>query len=339
MKRKILSPAIFLPVLLLSACAGRSGTEHHNPVPVRVVPVEKIADAASRNYVGTVRPAKSVVLSCPYSGTLVSLLADEGEEVKKGDTIAVVESPAVRSTWKMAHAALEQAEDGYSRLMQVHESGSVPDVKAVEVKTQLDRARASAEAADSALAGCTVRAPFDGVLGDVFAEEGVDLSPAEPLVRLLDISAVEIEIPVPEGEVGSLYSGQIARVSVPALSGLGFEATLVAKGLVASPVSHSYMCRLDPASAVQGLMPGMVCKVSFPDGGEGIVVPASAVRTDESGRYVWTVSENRVLKKYITVGGFSGRGVLVASGLSEGDLLITEGVQKVSGGMSVTVVE
>ena len=179
MKSKLLSPAIFLPVLLLSACAGRSGTEHHNPVPVRVVPVEKITDAASRNYVGTVRPAKSAVLSCPYSGTLVSLLACEGEEVKKGDTIAVVESPAVRSTWKMAHAALEQAEDGYSRLMQVHESGSVPDVKAVEVKTQLDRARASAEAADSALAGCTVRAPFDGVLGDVFAEEGVDLSPAE----------------------------------------------------------------------------------------------------------------------------------------------------------------
>ena len=170
MKSKLLSPAIFLPVLLLSACAGRSGTEHHNPVPVRVVPVEKITDAASRNYVGTVRPAKSAVLSCPYSGTLVSLLACEGEEVKKGDTIAVVESPAVRSTWKMAHAALEQAEDGYSRLMQVHESGSVPDVKAVEVKTQLDRARASAEAADSALAGCTVRAPFAGVLGDVFAE-------------------------------------------------------------------------------------------------------------------------------------------------------------------------
>ena len=103
-------------------------------------------------------------------GTLKTFAARRGDSVTKGDIVADVESQAVRSSWKMAHAALEQAEDGYRRLMQVRETGSVTDVKVVEVKTQLDRARASAEAADSALAACRVKAPFSGVVSDVFAE-------------------------------------------------------------------------------------------------------------------------------------------------------------------------
>lgn len=341
MKRMVLSICGFLAVIfLMQGCSGQSGAgRRHDPVPVRVTVVERSADAASRSYVGTVRPSKSVVLSCPYSGTLKTFAARRGDAVTKGDVVADVESQAVRSSWKMAHAALEQAEDGYRRLMQVHETGSVTDVKVVEVKTQLDRARASAEAADSALAACKVKAPFSGVVSDVFAEEGVELSPAEPLVRLLDVSSLEIEISVPENEVGLLSSGQVASVSVPALGGVGFSAVMDTRGLVASPVSHSYGCTLVPASEVQGLMPGMVCKVTFADREEGIVIPASAVRTDESGRYVWTVADGRVQKRHIGVGGFSGKGVLVSSGLSEGNMVITEGVQKVSGGMAVTIVE
>ena len=198
MKRMVLSICGFLAVIfLLQGCSWQSGSgRRHDPVPVRVTVVERSADAASRSYVGTVRPSKSVVLSCPYSGTLKTFAARRGDAVTKGEVLADVESQAVRSSWKMAHAALEQAEDGYRRLMQVHETGSVTDVKVVEVKTQLDRARASAEAADSALAACKVKAPFSGVVSDVFAEEGVELSPAEPLVRLLDVSSLEIEISV-----------------------------------------------------------------------------------------------------------------------------------------------
>ena len=91
---------------------------------------------------------------------------------------------------------------------------------------------------------------------------------------------------------------------------------------------------------VKGLMPGMVCKVyDRTQEGSSIVIPASVVRTDGTGRYVWTVTpENTVEKRYITAGGFSGKGIVVDSGLEEGDRVITEGTQKVSGGMKVKVI-
>ena len=96
---------------------------------------------------------------------------------------------------------------------------------------------------------------------------------------------------------------------------------------------------LIPSVNVAGLMPGMVCKIyRMAEEGRCVVIPASVVRTDGTGRYVWTVSpDSRVEKKYITVGGFSGKGIIVDSGLEEGEKVITEGTQKVSGGMKVKI--
>ena len=260
----------------------------------------------------------------------------EGDFVRKGDVVAVVESQTVKSTWEMAHASLRQAEDGYSRLMQVHGKGGVADVKMVEVETQLSKARASAAAADKALEDCRIKAPFDGVVGDVSAEQGVEVSAMAPLVRLLDISSVEVKISVPESEIAGMSINDRAVVSVPALGEIRFPAVLESKGVSASPVSHTYACSMAPEAKVPGLMPGMVCKVTFEDESHAVCVPASVIRTDSDGRYVWVVEDGRVEKRHISSGGFSGKDVVVTSGLAEGDAVICEGIQKVSSGMYVT---
>ena len=89
------------------------------------------------------------------------------------------------------------------------------------------------------------------------------------------------------------------------------------------------------------MMPGMIGKVRFrtPASDRNVVIPSSAVRGDRNGRYVWTVtSSETVAKKYISTGGFSGNGVVVSSGLEEGDRVITQGMSKVSTGMRVEAV-
>lgn len=325
-------------LMLLGGCGQKKeGADRRGPVPVRVFTVEHTGGTESDVYVGTVQPSKSAVLSCRYPGTLVALHVSEGDRVCKGDTVAVIDSRAVRSSWEMAHASLRQAEDGYRRLVQVHDSGSVADVKMIEIETELTKARASAEAADKALEDCVVKAPFDGVIGDVFTEEGVDVSSVEPLARILDISGLEIEISVPEGEIGQMEEGALAEVSVPALDYAGFPASLRTKGIVASALSHSYKCTLVPSARVEGLMPGMVCKVTFSGTEDALVIPAAVVRTDKDGRYVWIVEDGKVRKRHVAPGGFSGKGVIITDGLVSGDRVICEGMQKVSSGMTVSV--
>ncbi|MDE5544441.1 MAG: efflux RND transporter periplasmic adaptor subunit, partial [Bacteroidales bacterium] len=173
-------------------------------VTVRVERVKLQQGIRRAGYVGTVSPLKSVVLSCRYPGTLTQVFVKQGDYVEKGQVLAQVQTASVKSSYEMARTTFEQAEDGYKRMMQVHGTGSVPEIKKVEVEAQYKKSKAAFEAARQALDDCTIKAPYAGIIGEVYGDEGVELSVADPVMRVLDISEVEIRFPVPEKEIGRI---------------------------------------------------------------------------------------------------------------------------------------
>ena len=340
MVRKIWLPMI---VLALASCSGSrngGGSQKHD-IPVRVLEVSGTLESGTTDYVGTASASRSVYLSSRYPGRLVRLNVGKGDLVKAGDVIAEVESQTVVSSWEIAHSTLSQAEDGYERAKKVYENGSMSEVKMVEVETKLAQARASAAAADAAMEDCRIKAPFSGVIGDVMVTEGEELDVIDQVALLLDVSEVEIDFPVPEKELSSINKGDRVVVNVPALGKENVSASIISKGIAASPLSHTYECSARTDDRIDGLMPGMVVKVSIDCGSAGnVTVPASVIRSDMEGRYVWTVSDdNTVCKTYVSTGGFSGKGVAILEGLSPGDRVISEGVQKVCTGMKVIIAE
>ncbi len=329
-------------IVLLPSCKDLplvgTDTARREPVSVCVQDITIVSSNPSSGYVGTVEPSRTALISSRHSGTLATLEVRKGERVSKGQVIATVESQSVKSAYDMAQASLAQAEDGYRRARQVHESGSIADVKMVEVDSKLKQARAAAEAASKALEECTIRAPFDGVVNEIFAEEGVSVDPLGPVARLVDISSPEIRFAIPENEIRTVSEGQKVSIEIGALRISGIPARIESKGVVASPLSHCYECTAALQDTIPGLMPGMVCKVSLSGGGvSGAVIPSSIVRTGGDGRYVWLVRDGIVYRQSIRVGGFSGKGVLVTDGLAEGDQVIVRGYQKVSSGMKVKI--
>ncbi|MCD8312862.1 MAG: efflux RND transporter periplasmic adaptor subunit [Bacteroidales bacterium] len=335
-----LAVGVMAMAMTLTGC-GR-GEEETGPriINVQTQVVENTGDVDAKSYVGTVRPSKSTVLTGKYSGTLTELKVSQGQKVSKGEVIAVIESESVKSSLEMVQAKLDQARDGYERLQKVYDSGSVPEVKMVEIRTRLAEAEAGVKIAQQALDDCTIKAPYSGVISEVYTDEGVELSIAEPIVKIVDINSLEITIPVPESEIGNVSIGKTALMTVPALNDKTIECRITKKGVWASPLSHSYECTLKPSSDAAELMPGMVSKVRLGGSGqERIVIPASAVKTGTEGRYVWTVVDGEARRVDIEVDGFAGSGVVVTSGLHPGDRLIVSGAQKVSNGMKVNEVE
>lgn len=334
-------PIYFAVLLLVLAGCGPKAqeTDGSGRAPVSVK-VQKIADVNSTetiSYVGTAEAVKTSVISAPSAGRLVSLDVKRGDKVTAGQVIGQIESQTVRSSWQMAQATLEQAEDGYERAMKVYSSGSISEVQMVEINTKLSQARAAADAAQKALDDCTMRAPFDGYVSEIMASESVQLNMFEPVVRIMDISEIIIRFPVPESEINNLAVGQEVTVDVAATRSEALKGKILSKGISASPLSHSYDCTASLDAGPGQLMPGMVCEVHVKgDGGQGPVVPASVIQTGMDGRYLWTVRDGKAHKTAVKVGGYSGNGVIITEGLEEGDLVIVEGYQKVSSGMKVS---
>lgn len=305
------------------------------PVAVEMMQCSLSNMTGTLTYVGSVEAAHNTTISTSYPGTVASLKVRKGLKVREGDIVAVITSASVQSSYDMAKSTLDRAKDGYERVLKAYKTGAISEVKKVEVESQLRQAEASFRAASEARDNLTIKAAHSGVVDRIYVVEGQRVTPAEPLISLVDTDAVELHIALPESEYPLVSVGSAASVHVPTL-GIDVKATLTTKGVVASRTAHTYDCTLALREKVQGLVPGMVCKVYMAsEKGSGIVIPASAVLTDAAGRYVWAVENERAVRKYITVGGYSGDGIIVESGLSESDVVIVKGSRKVSTGMKV----
>ncbi|MGN1220096.1 MAG: efflux RND transporter periplasmic adaptor subunit [Candidatus Cryptobacteroides sp.] len=323
----------------ISSIADRSKNDvKPEPVSVNVVQVQMVEDISLRTYVGRAEASQDALLHSSFPGKVKQLKVRNGSFVKAGDLLLELESESVKSAYEMASASLEQARDGYDRMMQVYPKGGVTEVQKMEITTQFRKAEASFKSAQDALERCSVKAPYSGIVEEVFVEEGVELGVSSPLVRILNSSSVEIHFSVPENEIRSIRLNGMAEVEFPA-AGMSLNARVIAKGVQASAVSHSYECILTPERNCADILPGMVCKVRMKsDTASRLILPVRALMSDNRGRYVWCASREGVIsKRYVEPGSFTDNGVTILSGLEEGELVVVDGFRKVSSGMKVKI--
>lgn len=335
---------IFLCLAMIAvSCAdnGKRKIAEKEPVNVGVLTVTPMSAQYYNVYVGEINASGSAIISTNHSGVLEAINVHQGSNVSKGDVLAEVVSKNVQASYEISHATLRQAEDGYKRVKKVHESGTVADVKLVEIETQLAKAQAAAKSSELSLEECKIKAPFNGTVSDVLVEKGVHVNPGSPILKLVDLSTIEVTIPVPEGEIGRIKVGQKALIDVPALNLTGIEAHVILKGVTAASPSHTYRCTLVPDKKQSSLFPGMVCKVRLSEVSDSmrIRIPASAVEMDSNGRFVWIVKDGVVARSYVTVDGYQEQGVVISAGLEPGDKVIVKGAAKVSTGMKVNSIE
>lgn len=295
-----------------------------------------------RAFSGTVEEAAGTPLSFSVMGTVNAVSFRLGDRVEKGQLLASLDATSVRSSYDAAKAALVQAEDAYRRMKELHGKGSLPEIKWVEVQSKLQQARSMEEMARKNLKDCKLYAPFSGVIADKSVEVGQNVIPGMAVGKLLGVSRLKVKISMPESEIASVSLRQKAEIVVPALGNRRFSGEVSEKGVMANPLSRSYEVKIDVADAGGALMPGMVAEVRLAGAGGGtvVIVPARIVQLDEKNRsFVWIDNNGVAEKRVISCGGFSGDGVVVASGLKADDRIIIEGQQKVCNGTRITTDE
>ena len=327
---------MYITLVIIGFCLVAAGCKHEKttqnsapPIAVEVMVTDTVSGSMTRTYVGTVEENLSVAASFPTGGRVERVYVREGDHVREGQTLVVINSSNAENTYNSAKASLQQAEDAYNRLKKVYEQGSLAEIKWVEMQTTLEKARSMEQIARKQLEDCTLKAPISGVVGSCNAQAGGSLLPGEPAVTLLDMGSVSVTFSVPESEIGSVKVGEEAYVLVPALDNKMLTGKITERSMTASKVSHSYQVKIAFANPDKSLLPGMVCKVMLdqPES-QGFVVPAKCVQTRPEGLSVWVVENGRAQHRLITSSQFVANGVMVTSGLHPGDTIITEGLQK-----------
>jgi RND family efflux transporter MFP subunit len=331
---------------MLAACHNGQNkeiiNERNNTVKVTTKTVELVKDDNELHYSGTIEPSQSVALMFKGAGTVESVFVDEGDFVKKGQPLASVNKTISQNIYNASKASYDQAKDAYDRMKTVYEKGSLTEIKWVDMETKLKQAESQMLITRSTLDDCVLRSPDNGMIGRRDVEPGQSsIGISAPFV-LVKIDKIIVKISVPENEISSISKGMKASFSLSALEDKTFSGIVSKVGIVADRISRTYDVKIIADNPGHKIKPGMVCDVMLDLNREtvSLVVPYKAISKDSDGKtFVFLVSANgkSVIKQIVTVGNYRESGIEVLSGLTTGQVVVSEGCEKLTGNSLISL--
>jgi multidrug efflux pump subunit AcrA (membrane-fusion protein) len=218
----------------------------------------------------------------------------------------------------------------------------------------LEAKRAEIRALEAAVANAqnqldyaVLRAPFDGRIAARFVDNYQTVQPKQPIVRMLDVSTIEVTVQVPESLISLVPQVKSVVCRFDAFAGRDFEGRVSEIGSEASATTRTYpvTVQIEQPQDVQ-ILPGMAATVSNrPDAAnpasDNLIVPAGAVFTDEAGQqsYVWVVDEatSKVSRRAVSTGQLTPVGIAIPQGLTRGEWVVCAGVNSLREGQQIKI--
>ena len=328
-------------LMALGSCGEKKEAAAEQTVRVKVQQIQAEAVNGEQGFSGTIEEQSGASLSFATAGTIKRIYVNSGQTVGAGQLIAELDPTTMQNAYTIAKTALEQAQDTYNRMKELHDDGSLPEMQWIAIENQLKSATASEAMAKKSLADTKLYAPFGGYIATKDAEVGQNAGPGVPVVKLVSIGSVKVKISVPEDDIQRIKKGSSMKIIVPALGNREFSGSVTERGVSADPRSRTYEVKATINNHDGQLLPGMICQAftNYMQGTTGVFVPANLVQLDsDNNTFVWVVNGGKAVKRQIFISNETAQGAQVSGGLSDGDQIIVAGQQKVSNGMKVTIV-
>lgn len=260
------------------------------------------------------------IIASRTEGRIVSVRVDLGQAVRKGDVLALIESPEVgetRGLWARARSSVDITRRNYEREKRLYDESISSQKEMLQAEGEYWNAQADLTASMAKLRalgaapegeGGTfgLASPIDGTVVDRHATPGQIVGPAIDLLTVADLRHVWITVDVYEADVGRIRNGARARV-MPAASADSFPGRVTFAGAVVDSLTRTVKVRVEVENEARQLRPGMFARVA-------IATPAPAPKDSAAG--------DPVLLPDIAVQDLDGRAVVFVPGETPGQFVV-----------------
>ena len=343
---------LILGVILIILIGGRifNGVFNSKPV-VKTIPVVRtvtVGKSSTENifqYPGEVRGRYESNLAFQVAGKIVSRSVNLGDRVTAGQVLMQIDPKDITQTVNASNAALNAAQSQYElaaknaeRYRELYNSGAVSKITVEQYENTANAALASVQQAQAQLTGnnhqleyTQLIADHDGVIAAINGEIGMVVAAGTSMITLVQDGQREIQIFVPENQLGNIYPGQPVQVDFWALNNVKVNGTISEIAPMADSTTRTYKVRVALNTMPEQVKLGMTAKVILNTGNStNVVIPASAVYQTGDKPNVWVVVDKHVQLVPIEISKYQDNDVVVKSGLKKGDVVVSGGITKLT---------
>jgi membrane fusion protein, multidrug efflux system len=358
--------AAALTAMLLTACDDKANDAAATPAPPPAVSVMAVAQkdvTPTVDFVGRVVATDKVELRARVQGFLQKRLFTEGQDVKDGDLLFVIEQEPFQAAVTQAEADLASAEaDAQNAKLQLGRAEELVKKQNIPVATRDDRAatavmanarvqerKASLQVAQINLTYTEIRAPHAGRIGLAKYSEGNLVGPdSGTIATIVSQDPIYVTFQVSQREIlaaqrrmtaaGTDQSTLVVRLKLPDGSDYAEPGKVNFLDVQVNQGTDTATVRAEFPNPERLLVDGAFVNVSVERAKPtpSLVIPQAAIQVDQAGPFALVVNAEKTVEvRRLTIGPASGADVTIEQGLKEGDLVIVEGIQKVRPGSLV----
>lgn len=353
---------LLLVGLSLVSCQKKEEEQVDRLRPVRYMVVNKGTNSDLRNFTGEAIASNETELSFRSSGIITDLNVKVGSKVSKGSLIAKLDDLQTKlayekseSSLTSAESALNTAKSALERTKKLYEKGSAALSDYEKAKNnyqialdQYEAAKSNKQLKKSQMDYVYIYAPASGVIAEVRADKNENVSAGRVIAVLNSGDGIDLEVGFPEGFVNKVKLGMNATVNFTSLENGKFEAVVKEVSPVLDPTTSTFPGKLSIKNPSSEIKPGMIAQISFDfSSSEGskidyIIVPPKSVGEDGDGNFVFLIEKldentGKMVKKEVEIGRLTDQGFEIISGLNQGDLIATAGLQTLLDGQKVSL--
>jgi RND family efflux transporter MFP subunit len=338
MKRKAFSFAALAMTLMLAACGGKTQTTQTAAAVEEVKPAVKLAQVSVRpvdqvrDYVGTVEAEVKNNIAPQAPGRIAKIFVEVGDHVRKGQKLVQMDA----ANLQQLTLQIENQKVDFARIKELYAVGAVS-------KAEFDNMKMSLEVAETQykniMENTQLLSPIDGIVTARNYDNG-DLYAGAAILTVEQIRPVKLLVNVSENYYSKVQKGDKATITLDALPGETFTATVSLKYPTINAATHTFPVELALANKDEKVRPGMFARAQLNFGTENhVVVPdVAVVKQPGSGeRFVYVYNHGKVNYVKVELGQRLNDAYELLGGVADGATVVVAGQGRLTDGIEVRV--
>jgi len=297
---------------------------------------------------GNVKTKQNVLVYPEMPGILNKVYVKEGQKVIKDEILATIDDGGLSQQLLLLKSNEQLAKTTFERQKRLWDQQIGSEIQYLQAKTSYNSQKNATRQLKKQLGKFTIRAPFSGILDNVFKEKGTVVAPGPgaEIFRIINLSNMYIETDVPESYISSIKKNKMVEVNFPIL-GRSYDTSIRQVGNFINPSNRTFRIEVGIPNLDGEIKPNLTAKLRLNDysNSNAILIPQSIISENAKGQqFIYVVKDNKEKNQVyaerlvIETGKTNGDFIEVTKNLDANVEVILEGARSVNNGQVVKVI-